>query len=70
MKGNKEVGIQLKEDFCRDNRIYPALIDKAGQDYNDRIIQYEVKIEGKVCLCCTNYKNFGGFYYCFVSKRT
>ena len=64
MKGNKEVGIQLKEDFCRDNRIYPALID------NDRIIQYEVKIEGKVCLCCTNYKNFGGFYYCFVSKRT
>ena len=33
MKGNKEVGIQLKEDFCRNNRIYPALID------NDRIIQ-------------------------------
>ena len=61
MKGNKEVGIQLKEDFCRNNRIYPALD-------NDRIIQYEVKIEGKVCLCCDNYKNFGGFYYCFVSK--
>jgi hypothetical protein len=62
MKGEKEVGIQLKEYFCRNNRIYPALID------NDRIIQYEVKIEGKVCLCCDNYKNFGGFYYCFVSK--
>ena len=62
MKGEKEVGIQLKEDFCRNNRIYPALTD------NDRIIQYEVKIEGKVCLCCDNYKNFGGFYYCFVSK--
>ena len=52
----------MKEDFCLANRIYPPLID------NDRITQYEVKLESKVCLCCTNYKNFGGFYYCFVNK--
>jgi len=48
------------EELCKENREVKPFFEDKG------IIGYELKAKLQICEGCKNYKEFGGFYNCYV----
>ena len=50
------------EELCKENREVKPFFEDKG------IIGYELKAKLQICEGCKNYKEFGGFHYCYLMK--